>query len=128
MTYCVTSICWLKRHCKFPRPFNYHVCCTILVAKCVSSNDNWLCPTRNEPWYIFSNNRLSENSSAKDISDCTIWGFIHTFEIKFFYTLLIRCYSSAFDAHSIFFDCISGVNCDLVVGLVSCLNAKVIIF
>ena len=100
---------------------------TILIAVSVSSNDNWLGPAGNESWNVADNNWFSENSSVKNVSDCSVRWLPHLLQIEFFNSLFIWCDSCAFDSYFVLFHSFRAINSDLIVRRVTILNWQVVV-
>lgn len=119
---CFTSIVWGKLDFNFSW-FCYNVIlASILITKCMSSNNDWLYPAWNESGDVWDNDGLTEYCTIKDISNCTVRAFPHLSQIKFFYTFSIRSNSCALDSYFMFLDCISTVNSNLIFSFVTVLN------
>ena len=122
------SIFTFKRHGQFSFAFCYKISCTILITKCMTTNTNWCCPVRNQPWNIFTNDWLTKHSTIKNITDSSIWALPHLLKIKFFYTCFIRCNGCTFNTYTILFYCIGSINSYLVIGFITIFNTEIIIF
>ena len=85
----------------------------------MSANNDGLGPARNESWDVFNDDRFSEDSSVKNVSDGSIGAFPHFFKIELFYSGLIGGDSGAFDTYFTLFDGISSVDGDLIIGGIS---------
>ena len=42
----LTAVFWRVGHCDRASAWNFEVCCLVLVAMRVTTNNNWLCPAR----------------------------------------------------------------------------------
>ena len=93
----------------------------------MSANDDRLFPRRNKSRDVFDKNRLPKDSSIQDVTDSAIRTFPHLLKLKLLNSSLIRGYSSTFDPHSYFFDRLSRINCDLIIGSISVLDAEVVV-
>src|SRR6476661_942154 len=117
-----------KFHSEFTFSRNDDIGSAVLITKSVTTNNDGSCPVTNETGNIFADNRFAENSTIKNITDSTIWRLPHLFKVKFLNTCLIGSYSSAFDADLVFFNGLGGINSHLVVGLITVLDTKVVVF
>ena len=114
-----------KSHSEGTSLFCDEVSSTILITKRVSSNNNWLGPSWNTSGDVFNDDWLTEDNTADDVSDSAIGGLPHLFKIEFLNTCFVRSDSSALNTNFACFDRISAVNCDLVIGGVTVLDAQV---
>ena len=119
----LSSIISSKNDFKCSRLINSKVCCFILISKCMSTNDDWFCPSRNQSGNIFNNNRLSEYCSIKNVSNGSIWTFPHFFQVKLFNSSLIRSDSGTFDSDFAFFNGFSCLYSNFIICSISMLNA-----
>jgi hypothetical protein len=120
-----TAIIWDERHQEFASLLWAEVGSSVLVSESVSSNYNWFSPAGNKSWNVFDNDWLTEDSSAKNVSNSSVWRFPHLLELKLLDASLIGCNGGAFDANSALLDRHSSINSDLVIGSISVLNAEI---
>ena len=95
------------------------------ISEGMSSDDNGLIPVRDESWDVLDEDGFSENSSVQIVSDGSIGTLPHLLEFEFFDSSLIRGDSGTLDTNFAFLDGFGGVKGDLVVSLVSVLNAQI---
>jgi hypothetical protein len=91
----------------------------------VSSDNNGLSPTRDKSGDVLDNNGFSEDSTIQLVSDGTVGGEPHLFEIVFLNSSLIRSDGSALNTNLVFLDSSSSVNGDLIVGGISVFNTQI---
>jgi len=53
----------------FTRLINNSVLAAVLITESVSTNNNWLLPTRNKSGNIVDNDGLAEDCAVKDVAD-----------------------------------------------------------
>lgn len=94
----------------------------------MSSDDNRHFPTRNESRDVFDEYGLSKDSAVEDIPDGSVRALPHLFQIKLLNASLIRRNGGTLDAYFVFLDCLSCINCDLVVCGITMLDAQIEIF
>ena len=75
----------LECHLESTSFLNNKISSLVLISKSMSTNNNSIFPTWNEKRYTFDENRFTEYCSLKEVSDLTVWRFIHSFKIEFFY-------------------------------------------
>lgn len=108
-----------KCHFKFAWFISNKISSSVLISKSMSTYNDRLFPLWYKSWNIFKNNWSSKNGTIKLISYCTIWWFPHFLKIKFFNTSFIWCNSCTFNTNFTFFNCFSGIKCNLIICLVS---------
>ena len=87
-----------------PSPFfNHKIRCPVLVPKRMAANTDGIFPGADKPWNIFCDNGFSENRSSENISDGSIGGSVHFFELKLIHPGFIRCNGCTFNPNSRFF-------------------------
>ena len=74
---CFSTIFWCKGHRQFSFPFNHRISCTVLITKCMTTNDNWGSPVGYQTWYILHYNWLTKNSTIQDITNSPVWRLPH---------------------------------------------------
>lgn len=113
---------------KSSRFINCEIGSSVLITKCVSSNNDGFFPSWDESWNVFNDDWFSKNGSVQNVSDGTIGTFPHVFKIKFLDSGFIRSDSCAFDTDFTFFDGVGCINGDLVIGSISMLDTKIKVF
>ena len=93
----------------------------------MTANHNGLTPMRNQPRYILNDDWLTEDNSAKNVANSSVWGLPHLFEIELFYAGLIRSDGCALNSNAMLLYCIRTIDCDLVISGVAILNSKVVV-
>src|SRR4051812_23624138 len=95
----------------------------VLITMGMTTNNDWLSPAWNYSWYVLADDGLSEDGTVKNVSDGSVRRFPHFLQFEFFHSFLIRSNSSALNTNLVLFNGMSGINCNLIVSLVSVLNA-----
>ena len=98
---------------------------SVLIAKSVSTNDNWSLPAWNEFRDVANDDGCSEDSTADNVSDGSVRRLPHLFEAELLNTGLIRSDSGALDTNLAGLDCLSSLNGNLIVGGVTILHAEI---
>lgn len=91
----------------------------------VSANDDWVSPSWNKLGYVLTDNGLTEDSSAENVTDGSIGRPPHLFEVELCYTSLVRCNGCTFNSDFAFLDCICSVDGDLIVSGITVLDGKI---
>lgn len=99
----------------------------VLVTVSVSSNNNGLFPARNNCGDSGNDNGLTENSTAKDVSNGTVGRKPHLLEVEFLHTGLIRSDGGTLDTDLVLDDGLSSINSDPIVSLVTVLDTKIVV-
>ena len=115
-------------HGQLAGALHYKIGRAVLVAEGVTSDDDRTRPARHEARHVGADDRLAEHSAAEDVADGAVRRTVHFLETEFLDPFFIRRDCRAFHADAVFLDGIRAVDSDLVVGLVSLLDAKVVIF
>ena len=105
----------------------YKISSSILISKSVSSNNDGLSPARNKSWNVFDDNWFTENSTTKDVSNCTVRWLPHLFKFKLLYSCLISSDCCAFYTNTTLLYSSRSINRYLIVCSISVLNAQVVI-
>ncbi len=114
-----------ESHRELSWDFGAEVGGSVLISKGVSADNDGLVPAWHQLRDVADNNGLSEDRATNDVTDGTVGGLPHLFEAKFSHTSLVRGDSCALDANFAGLDSLCGVNSDLIVGLITVLNAQV---
>mmetsp|Transcript_33511 Transcript_33511/g.51484 ORF Transcript_33511/g.51484 Transcript_33511/m.51484 type:complete len:253 (+) Transcript_33511:527-1285(+) len=115
----------LEDHGEFSGLAGHEVLGSVLVAKGVSANDNGLGPSRHKSGDVVNDNGLSEHGSVELVSDGSVGALPHLLEAEFLDTGLIGSNGGALNADLVLLDGVGSVEGDLIVGLVSLLDAQV---
>lgn len=91
----------------------------------MSSNNDWLFPSRDKSWDILDDNGLSEDSSSKNISDGSVWTFPHTLKVKLLDSCLIRSNGGALDANLAFLDGLGSFKCNFIFSGIPMLDSQI---
>ena len=91
----------------------------------MSSDNDGVLPSRDEPWDVLDDDRFSEDSSVENVSDGSIGTFPHLLEFKLLNSGFIRSDGSTLDAYFTFFDSLSSLNGDFIISGISVLHSKV---
>ena len=67
------TIFWSENNLELTGFVNDSISSSILISESMSSNNDWFSPSWNKSWNILAKNWLSEDSSSKIVSNCTIW-------------------------------------------------------
>src|SRR5581483_8363830 len=92
-----------ESHGELAFAFYHRISSPVLVAKCMTDNDNGGSPVGYQAGNVVDNDRLAENGTIQDITDGAIGALPHLFEAKFFNAGLIGSDSSAFNTYAILF-------------------------
>ena len=112
---------------EFSRPRDLNILAFVLVAIGVSSDDKGQLPAWDESRDIFADDGFSEDGSVEDSPDSAVGGFPHFFQLELLNSLFVGSDGSALDSYFMFQDGVSGVDSDLVVGLVSVFDAQIVV-
>ena len=88
----------------------------------MTSDNDRLCPARNEARDVRTDDRLTENNAAEDVTDGAVGRLPHFLKRKFLYALLIRGDRGAFNTDIVLFDGVGRVNRDLIIRCVTALD------
>src|SRR4051812_34062124 len=66
------SVFAFKLYSQFSFTFCHKVCCTVLIAKSMTSNAYWSRPVWNQAGNIAHHDGLAKNSTVKNVPDCAI--------------------------------------------------------
>ena len=91
----------------------------------MSSDDDGLFPSRDEPWDILDDNRFSKHGSVENVSDGSIGAFPHFLKLELLNSGLIGGDGGAFNSDFALFDSLSSFNGDLVISSISVLHSKI---
>ena len=81
----------------------------------------------NQAWNVADNDGFAEDNATENIADRSIRRLPHTLEIKFFYASLIWGNRCALHADAMLLDCVSAIDCHLIVSGVTMFDAKVVV-
>ena len=104
---------------------NNSILALVLITISVSTNDDWLGPPWHKSWNVRDDNWLSENSSIKNVSNGSIWGFPHLLQVEFGNSLFIWGDSGALNSYLAFGNGVGGINGDLIVSGISVFNGEI---
>ena len=93
----------------------------------MTTDDDRFRPVRDQPWYIFDDNRLTEDNATEDVSDGSIRRLPHLLQVKFLDACLIRRDRRAFDADTMLLYRVSAIDSHLVISLIAILDTEVVI-
>ena len=117
------SIISFECYLKCTRLIYNEICSFVLISEGMSTNNDRLCPSRNQSWNIFDDNRLSEDCSIKNVSNSSIRTFPHFFKFELFNSSLVRCNCGTFDSNFALFNGFSSLNSNDIIGGISILNS-----
>jgi hypothetical protein len=119
---------------------------TILVTESMTADDDGLFPAGYETGNTGNDNGCAEDGSSpvdplsvpneylgerwgnlQVVADGAVGGQPHLLELELLYTLLVGGNGRALDTNRVLLDGLGGVNCDLVVGLITVLEAKIVV-
>jgi hypothetical protein len=103
------------------------VLAAVLITVGVATDNNGLSPARNKAGDVLDHNRLTEHSTVEDVADSTVGASPHFLETKFFNATLIRGNRSTLDSDLGTLHGFSTINSDLIVGLITLLNGKIVV-
>uniref|UniRef100_A0A914LAF2 Uncharacterized protein n=1 Tax=Meloidogyne incognita TaxID=6306 RepID=A0A914LAF2_MELIC len=92
----------LNIYFKFGSFWNNNVCSFVLISKCMSSNNNFLTPTRDNSRDVFAKNWLTEYLKFRNC--CT------------------------FNSNTKLLNCLCSIKSDLIISCISIFDAQIIIF
>ena len=114
-----------KLHDKFTVGLGDVVSANVLISVSVTTNNDWVSPSRDKLGDVLADNGLSEDSSVQDISDGSVRRFPHLLQFEFRDSFLIRSDSSALNTDLVFLDSVGSINSDLVIGLISVFDSQI---
>ena len=103
------------------------VCCAVLIAKCVTSHNDWLGPSRNKARNVRDDDGFAENDATEDVANRAVGRTPHLLQTEFFDTRLVRSDGGAFDADTVFLDSVRCIDRPLVVGGIAVLDRQVVV-
>ena len=109
------------------RSRNLKVSRTVLVAECVSTDNDRLGPSGDEARNVVNNDWFTEDNATKNIANRAVGATPHLLQAELFNTRLIGSDCRALDAHAMLFDRIGGINRHLVVSRVAILDRQVVV-
>ena len=121
----LTTALWSEAHLECATLLDDSISCSVLVTKCMSSNDNGLSPPGHQPGNVLDNDGLSEDSSIELVSNRAIGAFPHLLQFEFLDSGLIGSDGRALNANLAFLYGCSCIQCHLIVCLVTILHAEV---
>eukprot|EP00128_Syssomonas_multiformis_P005792 Colp12_sorted_trinity150504_noHs@29020 len=104
---------------------DHQVSGTVLVTKGVTTDNNGLSPTGDKTGHVLADDGFTENSAAKNVANGSIGAEPHFLKTEFLHSGLIRSDGGALDANVVLLDGFSGLNSDLVISLVTVLDAEI---
>jgi len=119
------SVLWGENNLKLTGFIDDSISSSVLITESMSSDNDWFSPSSNIFLNILAENWLSENSSSKIVSDCTVWRFPHLFKIKLFNSCLVWGNGCAFNTNFASFNSGSSFESYLIVSLISVLHAQI---
>ncbi|KCZ86404.1 NADP-dependent isocitrate dehydrogenase [Hyphomonas adhaerens MHS-3] len=99
----------------------------VLVAKCVTADDDRTGPARHQTRDVRDHDRLAEHDAAEDVTDRAVRRAPHLLQAELFHAGFVRRDRCALHSHAIFLGSVGGVDGDLVVGFVALLDRQVVI-
>ena len=98
------------------------------MPKIIITNANGSGPSRYQPGDGLANDWFSEDGSSQNVSDGSVGRKPHLLQAELDDALLVGRDGGALDADAMLLDCVSRINCYLVICSVSVLDSKIIIF
>src|ERR1700722_12785134 len=89
-----------KSHGQFAFSLYNGVGGAVLVAECVTADDDGGGPVGDQPGNVRHDDRLAENGAVEDIADRAVGAFPHLFQVEFLHAGFIGGDGGAFDAYS----------------------------
>ena len=126
--FCLASIFCCVYKFNLSRSRNLHLGSFIYISISMSCNCNWFLPVLYARLNSFYNNWSTEHSTIKNCTDCSVRTLPHLFEIILIHTCCIRSDCCTLYCDFVFLCCKCGINCYLVICLVSVFQAEIIIF
>ena len=126
--FCLASIFCCVYKFNLSRSRNLHLGSFIYISISMSCNCNWFLPVLYTWLNSFYNDWSAEHCSIKDRTDCSVRALPHFFQIILIHTCCIRSDCCTFYGNFVFLCCECGINCYLVICLVSVFQAEIIIF
>ena len=99
----------------------------VLIAIGVAADDDRLGPAGHEPRHVLADDRLAEDGAAEDVADGAVRRLPHFLQIEFLHAGFVRRDGGAFDADAMLQDGMGAVDGDLIVGLVTVLDAEIVV-
>ena len=115
----LTAIIWSKFDLNSTWLCHKIVLASILISKGMSTNNDWGSPSWDASWNVGNHNWLSKYCSIKDVSNGSIWTSPHLLQIEFLNSSLIWSDGGTFDCNLMFLCCLSSINCNLIICLIS---------
>ncbi len=115
-------------HRQFAFAGEFEIGGAVLIAKCVTANDDRLGPSGNKARHVLADDRLAENDAAEDVADGAVGRTPHLLEAEFFNAAFIGGDGGAFHANAVLLDCVGRIDCHLIIGRIAVFNREVVIF
>ena len=93
----------------------------------VTTNHNWLRPTRNKLGNVVADDWLAEHHAIENVANGSIGRLPHLLEIELFYTRLVWRDGCALHANTVFKNCVRRIDCYLVVRCVTMFDTEVVV-
>ena len=106
---------------------NLHLDIFVYITVSVTRKSNGLCPVANVGYDALYKDGRAEYGSVKDTSDCGVRALPHLLKVVLGHTSRVGCDGGAFNGYAQLKGSICGINCNLIVSLVSVLKAKIVI-
>lgn len=103
------------------------VLAAVLITVGVTANDNRLGPAGHEAGDVLDNNGLTEDSAVEDVTDGTVGASPHLLEAELFDAISIGGNGSTLDTDLGALHSFSAINGNLIVGLITLLNGKIVV-
>lgn len=100
---------------------------TVLITKSVSSNNDWLSPTRNTSWDVFDNDWLAEDDTTNNVANSAVRGLPHLLEVKLLNSSFVGGNRCTLNADLASFDGFCGVNGNLVICGITVFDTKIVV-
>ena len=112
---CFVAVFVCKDKLGFSGAVNVHLAVLVNVAVGMSAHNERLFPAFNGRFYVFYDNRLSENCAVKLRPDYSVRAWCKLLELIFFHAGCIRCNCCAFNAYAEALYCSGSFVCDFIV-------------
>ena len=122
------SICTFKYKICVSRFLNVHLCILVYIPICMTGNGDRLFPVAYTRLNSIYNNRCTEYGTIQDGTNSAVRAFVHFLQVILVHSCLIWGNGGTFYSNSVFLGCLCCIYSNLVICVISVLQAKIIIF
>ena len=101
--------------------------CPVLITERMAANDDRLGPGGNQSRDVVDDDRLAEDDAAQNVPDSAVRRPPHLLQAELLNSSLIGSDRRALHANSVLLDGMSGIDRDLIVGLIAILDTQVVV-